>query len=91
MDVHEKMVRELFDRKSVKALAYLIDSGRELEFEYNKKLCFISKDNSAGYVSVWEGKEEQAFASMEELIRQAKINNVPFEKAWQESELHWLF
>ena len=37
MNIHDKMSKELFDNKSLKALSYLIEHGRELEFEYDKK------------------------------------------------------
>lgn len=86
MDIHDKMVKELFDTKSVTALAFLIDSGRELEFKYEDKTCFISRDNSAGSVSVWVEKEEQAFDSVEELMDKAEIGSVPLKNIWQECE-----
>ena len=59
MNMHDKMAKELFDNKSLKALSYLIEHGRELEFEYDKKICFLSKDNSSGFVSIWVEKKEQ--------------------------------
>lgn len=40
MDIHDTIVKELFDYKSVSAFIYLIDHGRELDFTYNKKECF---------------------------------------------------
>ena len=74
MNMHDKMAKELFDNKSLKALSYLIGHGRELEFEYDKKRCFLSKDNSSGFVSIWVEKKEQ-------LIETAEINNVSFVSA----------
>ena len=84
MNMHDKMAKELFDNKSLKALSYLIEHGRELEFEYDKKICFLSKDNSSGFVSIWVEKKEQYFDSMEQLIEKAEINNVSFEEIWKE-------
>ena len=89
--MHEQMVNELFDNKSLKALEYLIDQGREPEFEYNDITCFVSKDNSKRYVSVWVEKDEQAFDSIQDLIENMKIGNIPFEEIWKESELNVLF
>lgn len=91
MNMHDKMAKELFDNKSLKALSYLIEHGRELEFEYDNKICFISRDNSRGSVSIWVEKEEQYFDSMEELIEKTKINNFSFEEIWRTSELNILY
>ncbi len=91
MSMHDKMAKELFDNKSLKALSYLIEHGRELEFEYDKKICFLSKDNSSGFVSIWVEKKEQYFDSMEQLIEKAEINKVSFEEIWEESELNILY
>lgn len=91
MNMHDKMAKELFDNKSLKALSYLIEHGRELEFEYDKKICFLSKDNSSGFVSIWVEKKEQYFDSMEQLIEKAEINKVSFEEIWEESELNILY
>ena len=91
MNMHDKMAKELFDNKSLNALSYLIENGRELEFEYDKKICFLSKDNSSGFVSIWVEKKEQYFDSMEQLIEKAEINKVSFEEIWEESELNILY
>ena len=91
MNMHDKLVLELFNNKSVKALIYLIKHGRELEFKYADKICFISKDNSLKSVSIWIGKDEQAFDSVEELLKKMKINNDSFETIWNECELNVLY
>lgn len=91
MDIHDKMVEELFNNKSLKALIYLIEHGRELEFKYNNMECFISKDNSNRFVSVWVDKKEQAFDSIEALIEKAEIDNGLFEDIWEDITLGVLF
>lgn len=91
MNIHEKMVKELYDKKSLNAFIYLIEHGRELEFEYNSKECFISRDNSKSSVSIWVNKEEQAFDNMEDLIRKAKIDGVLFEDVWKIIQLGILY
>lgn len=91
MDIHDKMVEELFNNKSMKALIYLIDHGRELEFEYNNKTCFISKDNSKSTVSIWVEEDEQFFCNMEELIEKTQIDNNSFKEIWEEIELGILY
>ena len=42
MDIHDLIVNELFNKKSIAALIFLIDCGRELEFKMNGKEYFIS-------------------------------------------------
>ena len=37
MHVHDLIVNELFDKKSLAALIFLIDFGRELELNMNEK------------------------------------------------------
>jgi hypothetical protein len=48
MNMHDKMAKELFDNKSLKALSYLIEHGRELELEYDKKYVSLVKIIRAG-------------------------------------------
>lgn len=91
MDIQDKMVKELFENKSIKALKYLIECGRELEFKYKNKGGFISRDNSNRFVSVWIDKNEQSFESIEELIEKAKIDNIIFKDAWKEIVLDVLY
>ena len=91
MDIHDLIVNELFENKSLSALIFLIDCGRELEFEVNEKEYFISCDSSKKHVSLWENKDEQSFDSVLELIKNATIENVCFLTAWQEAELKYLY
>ena len=79
MNIQDKMVKELFENKSIKALKYLVECGRELEFNYNNKDGFISRDNSNSFVSVWIDKNEQSF------------DNILFKDAWKEIVLDVLY
>ena len=76
MHIHDLIVNELFNQKSIAALIFLIDCGRELEFKIKGKEYFISCDNSKKYVSLWENKNEQSFDSVLELIKNATIENM---------------
>ena len=86
MDIHDSIVNELFNKKSLAALIFLIDCGRELEFKMNGKEYFISRDSSKKYVSLWENKNEQSFESVLELIENATIENICFFAAWEQGE-----
>ena len=49
---HDEMVTALLEEKSLAALVYLIDHGRELEFDSCGNTYFISRDKAAKYVSL---------------------------------------
>lgn len=85
------IVNELFNKKSLAALIFLIDCGRELEFQLNGKKYFISCDASKKHVSLWENKNEQSFDSVLELIEKATIENICFYRAWEQVELEYLY
>ena len=91
MDIHDVIVNEWFEKKSLAALVFLIDCGRELEFMVNGKEYFISCDSSKKYVSLWEDKNEQSFDSVLELVKNAKVENVCFLSAWEQAELVYLY
>lgn len=91
MELHDKICAELFEYKSLAALMFLIDCGRELEFMVYGKEYFLSKSNSKKYVSLWENSNEQSFDSVYELISYATIFDKPFINVWNDAELTNLF
>lgn len=91
MDIHDLIVNELFEHKSLAALIFLIDCGRELEFKVNGKEYFISRAGSTKYVSLWESKYEQSFESVIKLIENATLENMVFLSAWEQAELVYLY
>ena len=50
MVLHDIIVQELFDMKSLAALIFLINAGRELGFSLEDELYFISCDSSKKFV-----------------------------------------
>ncbi|MBQ4569721.1 MAG: hypothetical protein IJA62_06705 [Ruminococcus sp.] len=90
MNVHELIVNELFETKSLAALIFLIDNGRELEFTVDKNECFITRDNSKKYVSLYVNNNESSFDSVCELIEIAMIEDIRFLAAWNKAELMYL-
>lgn len=91
MHILDLIESELFNEKSLAALIFLIDFGRELEFKLNGKECFISCSGSRNHVSLWENKNEQSFDSVLELIENATIENMCFLTAWEQAELKYLY
>ena len=91
MNLHDHIQQELLDSKSIAALIWLIEQGRELEFTYQDETCFISCDKSARYVSLWCGKNEQSFETTEHLVREAVLNGKHFLDAWADIRIDTLF
>jgi len=91
MRLHDLIVEELTQRKSLAAFIYLIGHGRELAFEVEGKDYFISCDQSKKYVSLWNEQNEQRFDSVEELIENATIENSPFLSSWEKATIQTLF
>lgn len=90
-NLHDIITDELLDKKSLAALIYLIDSGRELEFTINGKQYFISCSNSNKYVSLWHKENEQSFDSVYQLIENSIIENKSFISLWEAIEINELF
>ena len=90
-NIHDHIQQEFLDSKSVAALVWLIERGRELEFTYQDETYFISCDKSACYVSLWCGKDEQSFDTTEQLVEESTLNGKQFLDAWVDSEISTLF
>lgn len=75
--LHDLIVEEFERTKSLSALIYLIEHGREIEFLFEGRRYFLSRSNSQKTVSLWsnQGQEEQSFDNIEELIEKAKMLN----------------
>ena len=89
--LHDRIVQELVEEKSLAALIYLICHGRELELEFGGKLYFISRDRSERYASLWDGHNEQSFDSVDALIENAKLEDKTFLSAWKLAKIQTLF
>ncbi len=91
MCLHDRIVKELVERKSLAALIYLISHGRELEFTIEGKEYFISCNKSKKYVSLWNNQNEQSFNSIDELIENVMIENNTFLSVWERTKIQTLF
>ena len=91
MSIHDEIVRELLETKSLAALIYAIERGRELEFRCEGTLYFLSRHGPQQGVSLWGGGREQSFACMERLLEQAVLGGVPFRTAWKSAQIVTLF
>ncbi len=91
MELYDKICEELLEQKSLAALVFLIEHGRELEFSVYGHDFFLSASNSEKHVSLWKKAEEQSFDSIYELISHATISGKTFIDAWNDAELTTLF
>jgi len=90
-DIHEKIVNELFEKKSIAAFIWLICQGRELELSYYGTKAFVSKDSSKYFVSLWVESSKQAFSSVEELWENAVVSEYRLCDIWERVTLDTLF
>lgn len=91
MDLYDLIIHELEVKKSLAALIYLIERGRELEFTVNGMEYFLYRDHAAKYVSLWNKHHEQSFDSIEELIENAIVGNGVFISVWNTVKIETLF
>ncbi len=91
MDLQDFITEELINKKSLAALIWLIDRGRELEFRLGDELYFLSRSKSSKTVSLWAEQNEQSFDSMEELIQTARIQEKSFCSLWRDIIIETLF
>lgn len=91
LEIYDLIVKDLFEQKSIASLIYLINNGRELEFELCHKKCFISCSGSREYVSLWIESEEQSFSSLEDLVENARVEDKRFIELWDDIEIDTLF
>ena len=75
MCLHDRIVRELEQTRSLAALIYLIDHGREIEFSWEGRDYFLSRSHAQKAVSLWNGRGEQSFDGMEELLETAAVSD----------------
>ena len=54
MCLHDLIVKEFEQTKSLSALIYLIEHGREIEFLFEGRKYFLSHSNSQKKVSLWK-------------------------------------
>ena len=89
--LYERIEHELLQQKSLAALIYLLDKGRELECELKGETYFITKSNSPKYVSLWHNGIEQSFNSIEELLENAVLDEEKFLTLWDKMNIVTLF
>ena len=91
MELHDRIVEELDQTKSLAALIWLIDRGRELEFSVEGKGYFLSRSKAEQYVSLWDSAAQQGFDAVEQLLENAVIDGRPFLDAWQDAKIETIF
>ncbi|MBE7012401.1 MAG: hypothetical protein E7415_06985 [Ruminococcaceae bacterium] len=89
--LHQHMEDELLNDRSLGALVYLIQQGREFEFFYNGILCFISCSESDKEVSLWIDKTEYAFDNVTQLIEYKAFEDKSLLEIWNDVVFETLF
>jgi len=88
--LHDLIVAELINKRSIAALVFLIDAGRELEFSFGGTDFFISKDTKGHGIELAQGNHAEHFEDMHKLICCSTLVSVPFIDAWPNVSLNCL-
>ena len=91
MELHDLIVKELETTKSLAALLYLVERGREVEFTVGGRGYFLSVHKSRQAVSLWDEGAEQSFDSVEQLLENAVLGGAPFLTAWEDAKIETIF
>ena len=89
--MHDLIVDELYDKKSIAAFIWLISHGRELEMSYEGQSFFITSDGSKDNVSMWIDKKEYSFTSVEDMLQLGEIMEHKLIDIWNDIKLGTLF
>ncbi len=89
--LHDYIADELCNNKSLGALIYLLEKGREFEFSYQGTICFISRSETQKEVSLWVNKKEYAFDNIDELAETKIFEDKSLLDIWNEIEVEYLF
>lgn len=89
--MHDLIVDELYDKKSIAAFIWLISQGRELEMSYEGQSFFITSDGSKDKVSMWIDKKEYSFTSVEDMLQLGEIMGHKLIDIWTDIQLGTLF
>ena len=89
--MHDLIVDELYDKKSIAAFIWLISHGRELEMSYEGQSFFITSDGSKDKVSMWIDKKEYSFISVEDMLQLGEIMEHKLIDIWNDIKLGTLF
>lgn len=91
MGLHDLIVQELENTKSLAALIWLVERGREVEFTLDGSEYFLSIHKSKKVVSLWDKGTEQSFESMEQLLEKAVLDRRAFLDAWKDAKIETIF
>lgn len=89
--LHQYMEDELCNNKSLGALIYLFEKGREFEFSYKEVSCFISRTETQKEVSLWIDKKEYPFESVDALTETKVFGDKCLLDIWSDIEVEYLF
>ncbi len=90
-NLHDYLADELCNNKSLGALTYLLEKGREFEFTHKGVICFISRSETQKEVSIWIDKKEYAFDNIEQLAESKIFEKKTLLEIWDEIEIETLF
>ena len=89
-NLYDSICAELWEKHSLSALLFLLNTGRELNFIYEGKQCGIFRHEKRWILS-GEPVGNQEFDTALELISYSNFNGKEFFEVWDNIELKVLF
>ena len=90
-ELYDIIVNELYNHKTIAALLFLLDNGRELSFLYKDIEYSITWKNKLLYLDNENHDNVQIFSNSWELVENSKIEKYKFLEVWNEIKLLTLF
>ena len=91
MELHDRIAEELDRTKSLAALIWLVQRGREVELTVEGRGWSLSRSKAERFVSLWDSQTEQSFDNVEELLENAAISGTPLLTAWKDARIETIF
>ena len=88
LEIQEKLSKTLLKNHCLGAFIVLLDSGRELELEYNKISFSITRHEEKLFMNI---EESQSYNNAYELLLHAKIDNQYLIDIWDNTKIIVLF
>lgn len=89
-DLYEMIRTELWDKHSISALVFMLDTGREINFSF-KELKGGAFRNEGKWLLTLENQDTQEFKTSWSLLNSGTIQGKKFFDVWSEIELEVLF
>ncbi|OGO86089.1 MAG: hypothetical protein A2Y24_04415 [Clostridiales bacterium GWE2_32_10] len=90
-ELYDIIINELYEDKSISALLYLLEGGRELSFRYENEEFSVTRDKERFYLNSQDSKKSQIYVDAWQLIEKGQVHGKKFMDIWKDIELLTLY